>query len=42
MPKVINVVKPFEKIKQPKSTCNLMSEKEDSIAVDVTDVVSQH
>ena len=37
MPKVVNVVKPFEKIKQPKSTCNLMSEKEDSIAVDVTD-----
>ena len=37
MPKVINAVKPHEKINQPKSTCNLMSEKEDSIADGVTD-----
>ena len=37
MPKVINTFKPHEKMNQPKSTCSLMSEKEDSIADCVTD-----
>ena len=37
MPKVIKTVKPHEKMNQPKSTCSLMSEKEDSIADCVTD-----
>ena len=39
MPKVINAVKTHEKINQPKSRCNLMSEKEDSIADGVTEKV---
>ena len=37
MPKVINAVIPHEKISQPKSICNLISEKEDSILHGVTD-----
>ena len=37
MPKVINAAKLPEKINQPKSTCNLILEKEDSIADGVTD-----
>ena len=37
MAKVINTVKPHEKINQPKSTCSLMSKKQDSIADRVTD-----
>ena len=39
MPKVINAVKTHEKINQPKSRCNLMSEKEDSIADGATEKV---
>ena len=37
MPKVINVVIPHEKINQPKSSCNLISEKENSIPHGVND-----